>query len=334
MALETLAERRVSGVLEVEGDPAGTIYLEQGQITFARASWVPDLGTRLAAALRQPAGSPDLLAGPDRPDRDIGGALVQRNYLSRGELQAILRSVIVDAAIVLTVRSDEDILVSDIRFAAPGAHWAGAYSSLRVDAVRSEALRRAEHMARYRLTRGTQVRLADLSRPSAVLSRRQWAVASAVNGTASVQDLAWHCGMALYDAIECVGHLIRAGLCVPCGSRPVEPRRPQASERPSAPEQPVLTGAVVTPPLPPEPETVPQPAVTHAVQVRSFAPTIMARPGPALPHRRPGPLILPPRPVMSAPVAVMDAAPPDVSDWAPAAPDLLRRVLEGLRKIT
>jgi hypothetical protein len=183
---------------------------------------------------------------------------VQRNYLSRGELQAILRSVIVDAAIVLTVRGGEDAFISDIRFAAPGAHWAGAFSSLRVDAVRAEARRRAEHMTRYHLTRTTQVRLADLGRPSAVLSRRQWAIASAVDGSASVQDLAWGCGMALYDAIECVGHLVRAGLCVPCGSRLV----------------------------------------------------------------------------MSVPVAMVDARLPDVSEYASPAPELLRRVLDGLRKIS
>src|SRR6202012_1637813 len=235
VALDSLADRRVFGVLEIEGDPAGAIYLNQGQITFARPSWIPDLGARLAAVLRHMATSPDLLAGPDRPDRDIGSALVQRNYLSRGELQAILRSVIVDAAIVLTVRGGDDAFVSDIRFAAPGAPWAGAVANLRVGPVPSEALQRAEHMARYHLNRTTEVRLADLARPSAVLSRRQWGIASAEDGIASVQDLAWQCGMALYDTIECVGHLVRAGLCVPCGTRPgamVRPRQPEFHPEP------------------------------------------------------------------------------------------------------
>ncbi len=53
--------------------------------------------------------------------------LVQRNYLSRSDLQAILRSVVVDAVLVLMVPTDEDAFVSDIRFAAPSAHWAGAF---------------------------------------------------------------------------------------------------------------------------------------------------------------------------------------------------------------
>ena len=38
--LERLAERRVSGIMEIDGNPAGTIYLNHGQITFAQASWI------------------------------------------------------------------------------------------------------------------------------------------------------------------------------------------------------------------------------------------------------------------------------------------------------
>jgi hypothetical protein len=105
-ALARLAQRRVSGILEIEGNPAGTIYLNQGQITFARASWIPGLGARLPGALRSPARrlrspavAPELIADPDRPDRDIGSVLVRRKYLSRGALQAILYSIIVDAAL-------------------------------------------------------------------------------------------------------------------------------------------------------------------------------------------------------------------------------------------
>jgi hypothetical protein len=40
--LERLAERRVSGIMEIDGNPAGTIYLNHGRITFAQASWIPD----------------------------------------------------------------------------------------------------------------------------------------------------------------------------------------------------------------------------------------------------------------------------------------------------
>lgn len=269
VALETLAELRVSGIMEIDGNPAGTIYLDHGQITFARASWTPDLSTRLLGALRLPAASRELISGPDQPDRDIGTVLVQRNYLSRSDLQALLRSVVVDAALVLMRPADRDAFVSGMRFTETGTHrlnghWAGAFSSLCVDFVLAEVIKKAERMARFNLARTTPVRLRDLTAPSAVLSREQWAVACAIDGARSVQDLAWTCGLALYDAYDCVGRLIQAGVCVP---EPAEPTGPLA--------------------------------------------------------RWSGPEVI-------SPTAVL---PPASNDFTPAQPELLRRVLDGLRRL-
>ena len=295
--LERLAERRVSGIMEIDGNPAGTIYLNHGRITFAQASWIPDLSARLLGTLRLSAASRDLIAGPDRPDRDIGTVLVQRNYLSRGDLQAILHSVVVDAALVLMLPADRDAFVSDIRFAAPGTqwangHWAGAFSSLRVDFVLAEVIKKAERMARFNLARTTPVRLRDLGAASAVLSREQWAVACAIDDAHS----AWTCGLALYDAIECVGRLIQAGVCVP------EPPEPAKSAGPLAqwfgPE--VLSPTVVLPPT------------------RTELPL-------RVPRAREG------LPVMSAPA--WPAGMPASDDFTPAQPELLRRVLDGLRRL-
>jgi len=360
-ALERLAERRVSGILEIEGNPAGTIYLTQGQITFARASWIPDLGARLPGALRPSAAAPDLIADPDRPDRDIGSVLVQRKYLSRDELQAILCSVIMDAARVLMAPADQDAFVSDVRFAAPGTHWAGAFSSLCVDFVLAEASRMAERVGRYNLARTTPVKLCDLGRPAAVLTREQWAVACAVDGNRSVQDLAWQCGLALYDVIERVGGLVQAGVCAPRDPGDTNGSLAQwfGHDVPGPATLPVLSPAEVLAPMPvraPRPVhssmPVPPPAPV-------LSPTAVLPPQASLsrlPHRAPGGRRAP-RPVMSAPVwingpertgtamtgtamtgtamtgtATTDAAPP--ADFAAAQPDLLRRVLDGLRRLS
>jgi hypothetical protein len=315
-ALARLAQRRVSGILEIEGNPAGTIYLNQGQITFARASWIPGLGARLPGALRPPAAAPELIADPDRPDRDIGSVLVQRKYLSRDELQAILYSIIVDAALVLMVPVDQDAFVSDVRFAAPGTHWAGAFSSLCVDFVLAEASRMAERVARYKLARTTPVELCDLGGPSAVLSRDQWAVACAIDGTRSVQDLAWQCGLALYDAMEQVGGLVQAGVCAPRGPAETAGALDQwfGRDAPGPAALPVLAPDQV---LSPTAVLPPPQSVAH------------------LPRRAPrGRPVTQPvtQPVMSAPVWVDGAEP--LGDFAAAQPDLLRRVLDGLRKLS
>jgi hypothetical protein len=81
--------------------------------------------------------------------------------------------------------------------------------------VLAEVIKKAERMARFRLARTTPVRLRDLGGTSAVLSRERWAVACAIDGARSVRDLAWTCGLALCEAIECVGRLIQASVCVP-----------------------------------------------------------------------------------------------------------------------
>src|SRR5580693_7730797 len=99
--LESLAAQRSSGVLEIDGDPAGVIYLDQGQVTYAQASWVPDLAARFCASQQPPADVRALLLGGD-PGRDPGAVLL--SCVSRAELQALLRSAIVDAIIALTVR--------------------------------------------------------------------------------------------------------------------------------------------------------------------------------------------------------------------------------------
>jgi hypothetical protein len=87
-------------MLEIQGSPAGTIYFDQGQITFARASWIPDLNARLLGCLRLSAESRDLLIDGNRPERDICTMLVRQDELTRADLQRILRSVVVDAVIV------------------------------------------------------------------------------------------------------------------------------------------------------------------------------------------------------------------------------------------
>jgi hypothetical protein len=234
--LESLAAQRSSGVLEIDGDPAGVIYLDQGQVTYAQASWVPDLAARFCASQQPPADVRALLLGGN-PGRDPGAALL--SCVSRAELQALLRSAIVDAIIALTVPVAGSA-VSGIRFEAPRAHWASAFARLPLDSVREEAACRAARLARYQVSRASIVSLRDMDQGSMVLTREQWAIASRIGRTSTVRDLAWRSGLALCDTIECVGRLIRAGLCTLVAA-------PAASAPPSA------AGAAVPAPGVPEP---------------------------------------------------------------------------------
>jgi hypothetical protein len=295
--LQSMAARHASGLLQIDGNPAGAVYFDQGQITCARASWVPDIGARLLGALGPAAESPDLLAHADEPDRDIGTFLVQRNRLTVAELAAILRSVVVDTVMALTATDDDGAFISDIRFASAGTHWAAAFSGQDVPSVLAEAGRRAERAARYGLSRGTPVRLHDLSHPSAVLSRTQWALACAIDGAASPQDLAWRCGLALYEAVEGIGELIAAGLC-----------QAEPADAAAPPDGPLAEWF----------GPLPSPAV--------------------LPHRgRPAAVLATP-PVIVTQVSAADVwgfgdRGPFSTEMTPPGPDLLRRVLDGLKRV-
>jgi hypothetical protein len=299
-----MAARHASGILMIEGDPAGTFYFDQGKITCARASWIPDIGARLLGALGGAAESPDLLGRADEPDRDIGTSLVQQNRLTVPELATILRSVVVDAVIAMTAFAHEGAYISDVRFASAGTHWAAAFSGQDVHSVMAEAIRTGQHIARYRVGPSTPVRLRDLSRSAAVLSRTQWALACAIDGAASPQDLAGRCGLALYDAIENIGELVAAGLCWPDAAGPPEP--------PAG--------------LPEPPAGLPEPPARPLAEWPGPVPPLAT-----LPRRgQPAP-VLPVPSVIAAQFTGADLGPMRI-EMTPVAPDILRRVLDGLKR--
>jgi hypothetical protein len=204
--------------MEIDGNPGGAIYLDKGHITFARSSWSPNLTARLSGILRPNAEVRELLLSGDRPERDLGSQLIVRSYLTEDRLHAILRSLVVDAIMVLTVPLAEEATIAGIRFESAKKHWAESFCRLPVHMVRREAIGRGERLASCGLADTANLELRDLPGARSVLRREQWAIACKINGKSSARDLAWRCGFTLYDTVEQVAGLVRAGLCVP---RPV-----------------------------------------------------------------------------------------------------------------
>jgi hypothetical protein len=227
--VEDLGARGASGVLEVKGNPSGAIYLDNGHIAFAWASWVPGLVARLRGILPSPAELQDLPAGRDTDDAALAALAVQRGYLTAAALHELIRSIIVDAFLVLTIPLAMDSTVASIRFASARTYWTEMFPRLDIDPVRWEALRQAQRMADYGLAPTTAVALRDLRRPAAVLTREQWAVASLIIDNASAREIALRHGAALTDTVECLGNLIRVGLCTPVRVTGVTERRQSPS---------------------------------------------------------------------------------------------------------
>jgi hypothetical protein len=327
-AVEDLVAREASGVLEVSGDPSGAIYLDGGRIAFAGSSWVPGLAARLRAVAPAVANLRHLSSGRDADDAAIAGYAVQHGYLTPAALDELIRSIVLDAFLVLTVPLSVDSPVAGIRFTSTRTYWTEMFPRLDVGLVRAEVLRRAERMAEHGLSPTTAVALRDLRTPAAVLTREQWAVACQIGEHASALDLAARRGAALSDTIDCLGSLTQAGLCGPVrisgrgrqltrGPRPVRPSGPQAQPAPVA-YPPAGYLPVAYPP-------VAQSSVTYSPVTYSPAEGLPAELQPAglppmegLPVRQPGQEVpvRPERPVIQAPTT-----------------DILRQVLAGLRKL-
>ena len=261
--VDDLGAQGASGVLEVKGDPSGAIYLDAGQIAFAGASWVPGLIPRLSGLRPSPAGLQRLLAERDAEDAAVAALAVQQGCLTAAGLHELIRSIVVDAFLVLVVPLAVNSPVAAIRFTSTRTYWTEMFPRLDIDSVRREAVGRAEGIAQYGLAPTTAVALRELRRPSAVLTREQWAVASQIMGNSSARDLALRHGTALADMTECLGRLTRAGVCAPVrvrerrqltpavpGHGPTAPaerlaERPRAAAvRPAGTERPVGVAAM------------------------------------------------------------------------------------------
>jgi hypothetical protein len=229
-AVEDLATRRASGVLEITGSPSGVIYLDEGHIAFARASWVPGLAARVGAA-RSEAGGPargqqgdqpsaqragnEPLASRNTDEAAVAESAVRAGHLTAPRVHELITSIVVDAFMVLTIPLAADSQVAAIRFTSTRTYWTEMFPRLGIGPLRGEAYERAERMAQYGLSPTTPVSLRSLSAPSAVVTRKQWAVACHIGQHASARDLAMRRGDDLSDTVECLGRLIRAGLCTP-----------------------------------------------------------------------------------------------------------------------
>jgi hypothetical protein len=226
-AIEDLVAREASGVLEVTGNPSGALHLDGGRISFGRASWVPGLAARLRAVCPGLSGLAEPPPGPDAGDAAIAEFAVQRGYLALAGLHELIRSIVVDAFLVLTIPLEMDSPVAAIRFSPTGTDRTEMFPRLGIDLVRGEALRIAERMAEDGLTPTTAVMRCSLRASAAVLTRDQWAVASQIGDHVTALDLAAQRGAALSGTLECLASLTRAGLCTPVRV----PRQPSSRTR-------------------------------------------------------------------------------------------------------
>jgi len=179
--IQDLAAHGATGVLEVMGDPSGALYLDGGRIAFAEASWVPGLVDRVRGLGPASAELQDLLAGWDADDDAVAALAVQRGYLTPSGLHELIRSIVVDAFLVLVIPLPENSHVTDLRFTSVRTHANTVFPRLDVPEVRRAALSRADRMAERDpapapapAAAAAAAAVPDQRRPGAVLAREQW----------------------------------------------------------------------------------------------------------------------------------------------------------------
>jgi hypothetical protein len=298
--VDDLVTKEASGVLEVAGNPSGAIYLDGGRIAYARASWVPGLAARLRAIVPSLTGTGEPWLGEDADNAAAALLAVRHGYLTTAALHELIGSVVAEAFLVLTIPLAADSPLGTVNFTPAPAGWSDLFPRLDLDVVRAEAVRRAARMAACGLAPTTAVAPRDLAAPSAVLTREQWAVACQIGDRVSALELAMRRGASLSDTLHCLGSLVRAGLCVPV--KPVRRWQRKAGQgAASSAARPAASSAA-------------SPTVPQAAQPAASSPDFPA--AERWPVRVPRELAWrPARPVQ------------------PPSPELLRQVLNGLRKL-
>ena len=100
--LEALALDGASGVMEVHGSPGGTIYIDDGRVTFAESPATPGLAARLTGSWLVPDADWSQLPDPADPNTELGGVLTGRGLIAEDQLRSVLHSAALDAIMALT----------------------------------------------------------------------------------------------------------------------------------------------------------------------------------------------------------------------------------------
>jgi hypothetical protein len=304
--LSLLAQQRASGALEIVGSPGGMVFLSGGYLTYAESPAIPDLRTRLIRSQRISVDQWNEIVASDGNRGGVGALLVSGDVVSRNELRNLLWSVALDALVALTLPVQAGP-PADVRFWPRRSPWVGSLLRLDVAAAWDDVSQKAERLTRREIPAEGCPQLRPLPHPWTVVTSEQWAVAWQLDGLATVRDVAWRNGYALYDTLEWVGDLVQAGLCTVVPPTGVAPAVTALPLPPLAP----------LPPLPPlAPLALPSPvAESPLLPLRQRGESLAGRPD--------------------------DAETPVVPKWRPedvpkppgtSHPDLLHRILGGLRR--
>ena len=257
--LTQVAGERQTGALVVGGQPGGTVYLIEGQVSYAESAAAPGVGELLTASGRLAARTWQAALDAGTSRAQVGQLLLDQGHLTQGELELCVLGATYDAAYFALSPAS-----APVDFLDGAAHWLGQVVRVDPGAVTREARRRARLLDEiFPYPQIDTAAVIPVPRPPIeriTLTAAQWELLVQADGQRTPADLAQLLGRAGYATIQELRRLAALGLIERpevrerTGDNPDFVRLPRAHgtavdvHRPSlsvadSPTVPIITGA-------------------------------------------------------------------------------------------
>ncbi|MEU8231276.1 helix-turn-helix domain-containing protein [Actinoplanes sp. NPDC048967] len=221
--LTQAAGERQTGALVVGGHPGGTVYLIEGQVSYAESAAAPGVGELLTASGRLAARTWQAALDAGTSRAQVGRLLLDQGHLTQGELELCVLGATYDAAYFALSPAS-----APVDFLDGAAHWLGPIVRVDPAAVTREARRRARLLDEiYPHPQLDTAPVIPVPRPPVervTLTAAQWELLVHADGQRTPADLAQLLGRAGYATIQELRRLAALGLI----------ERPEVRERETA----------------------------------------------------------------------------------------------------
>ncbi|MGW4948243.1 MarR family transcriptional regulator [Actinoplanes sp. NPDC004185] len=209
--LTQAAGERQTGALVVGGHPGGTVYLIEGQVSYAESAAAPGVGELLTASGRLAARTWQAALDAGTSRAQVGRLLLDQGHLTQGELELCVLGATYDAAYFALSPAS-----APVDFLDGAAHWLGPIVRVDPAAVAREARRRARLLDEiYPHPQLDTAAVIPVPRPPVervTLTAAQWELLVHADGQRTPADLAQLLGRAGYATIQELRRLAALGL--------------------------------------------------------------------------------------------------------------------------
>jgi hypothetical protein len=209
--LTQAAGERRTGALVVGGQPGGTVYLVEGQVTYAESPAAPGVGELLTASGRLSGRTWEAALAAGTAAGRVGRVLLDEGHLTQGELELCVLGALYDAAYFALAPA-----AAPVDFVDGATHWLGRVVSVDPAAVDRESRRRAglldEIFPDARMDTAPVIPVTRAPRERLTLTAPQWELLVHADGQRTPADLAQLLGRAGYATVQELRRLAAAGL--------------------------------------------------------------------------------------------------------------------------